>query len=155
MCLCKMQDTRLVKLLQYRESPKCNISRLDSFINQFHRTVITISSFGFSKDGLKAQWSTQPRASEATPWVSRVGAVAPCKGKSFNPLCFYSYLIADLAVLKWNIVCIFCSTPAPCLKAFALTGRDCSNTRYPGCRFACPGLCSPLGFQPALAKSES
>ena len=23
----------------------------------------------------------------------------------------------------------------------------------PGCRFACPGLCAPLGFQPALAKS--
>ena len=84
---------------------------------------------------------------------SRVSA--PCKGKSFNPLCCYSYLIADLAVLKWNIVCIFCSTPAPCLKAFALSGRDCSNTRYPGCRFACPGLCAPLGFQPAFAKSET
>ena len=40
-------------------------------------------------------------------------------------------------------------------KAFALTGRDCSNTRYPGCRFACPGLCATLGFQPALAKSET
>ena len=63
-----------------------------------------------------------------------------CKGKSFNPLCYYSYLIADLAVLKWNIVCIFCSIPAPCLKAFALSGRDCSNTRYPGCRFACPAM---------------
>ena len=25
----------------------------------------------------------------------------------------------------------------------------------PGCRFACPGLCAPLGFQPALAKSET
>ena len=35
------------------------------------------SSFGFSKCGLKAQWSTKPRASEAAPWVSRVGAVAP------------------------------------------------------------------------------
>ena len=78
---------------------------------------------------------------------SRVSA--PCKGKSFNLLCRYSYLIADLAVLTWNIVCIFCSTAAPCLKAFALTGRDCSNTRYPGCRFACPGLWAPLGFQPA------
>ena len=113
------------------------------------------SSFGFSMGGLKAQWSTEPRASEAAPWVSRVGAVAPCKGKSFNPLCCYSYLIADLAVLKWTIVYIFCSTPASCLKAFALTGRDCSNTRYPGCRFACPGLCAPLGFQPALPKSET
>ena len=36
--------------------------------------------------------------------------------------------------------------------AFALSGRDCSNTWYPGCRFACPGLSAPLGFQPALAK---
>ena len=84
---------------------------------------------------------------------SRVSA--PCKGKSFNPLCCYPCLIADLAVLKWNTVCIFCSILAPCLKAFALTGRDCSNTRYPGCRFACPGLCATLGFQPALAKSET
>ena len=24
----------------------------------------------------------------------------------------------------------------------------------PGCRCACPGLCAPLGLQPALAKSE-
>ena len=23
----------------------------------------------------------------------------------------------------------------------------------PGCRFACPGLCAPLGLQPVLAKS--
>lgn len=34
MCLCKMQDTLLVKLLQYRKSPKCNISRPGTFINQ-------------------------------------------------------------------------------------------------------------------------
>ena len=24
---------------------------------------------------------------------------------------------------------------------------------HPGCRFACPGLCAPLGLQPVLAKS--
>ena len=30
------------------------------------------SSFGFSKRGLKAQCSTQPRASEATPWGFRI-----------------------------------------------------------------------------------
>ena len=69
-------------------------------------------TFGFNKCGLKAQWSTQPRASEATPWVSCVGAVAPCKGKSFKPLFCYSYLIAELAVLKWNIVCISFNTCA-------------------------------------------
>ena len=86
-----------------------------------------------------------PHSRVSTPW----------KGKSINPLYCYSCLIADLAVLKWNTVCIFCSILAPCLKAFALTGRDCSNTRYPGCRFASPGLCATLGFQPALAKSET
>lgn len=31
---------------------------------------------------LKAQCSPKPRASVATPWVSRIGAVTPCKGKS-------------------------------------------------------------------------
>ena len=36
---------------------------------------------------------------------SRVSA--PCKGKSFNPLCYYPCLISDLAVLKRNNVCIF------------------------------------------------
>ena len=36
--------------------------------------------------------------------------------------------------------------------AFALSGRDCSNTWDPGCRYACPGLSAPLGLQPALAK---
>ena len=75
---------------------------------------------------------------------SRVSA--PCKGKSFNPLCCYSYLIADLAVLKWNIVCIFCSTAAPCLKAFALSGRDCSNTRTQGVASLALGLVL-LAFQ--------
>nr|DAV10819.1 MAG TPA: hypothetical protein [Caudoviricetes sp.] len=76
----------------------------------------------------------------------------PVRAKAFPPLCRYSCLIADLAVLKWNTVCIFCSILALCFKAFALTGRDCSNTRYPGCRFACHGLCATFGFQPALAK---
>ena len=28
-------------------------------------------------------------------------------------------------------------------------------TVHTGCRFACPGLCATLGFQPALAKSET
>ena len=75
---------------------------------------------------------------------SRVSA--PCKGKSFNPLCCYSYLIADLAVLKWNIVCIFCSAPAPCLKAFALTGRDCFTRDTQGAASLALGLVL-LAFQ--------
>ena len=47
---------------------------------------------------IKAQWSTEPRASEATPWVSRVGAVAPWKGKSIT-MCFR--VLADTNNCKW------------------------------------------------------
>ena len=36
-----------------------------------------------------------------------------------------------------------------CFSTFALTGRKLHGTLYPGCRFACPGLRRPLGFQPA------
>ena len=32
-----------------------------------------------------------------------------------------------------------------------LQGASYTATLYPGCRFACPGLCATLGFQPALA----
>ena len=90
-----------------------------------------------------------PRASEAAPGVSRVGAVAPCKGKSFTPY--------RQGAQNWHQSLLllpdedFKST----FNAFALSGRDCTNTGNPGCRFACPGLCTPLGFQPAFAKSET
>ena len=40
-------------------------------------------------------------------------------------------LLYLLEVLKWNIVCVFYSTPAPCLKAFALSGRGDSTMRKP------------------------
>ena len=97
-----------------------------------------------ARAGWKPNEARSPGQAKRHPGFSHSRVSAPCKGRSFNPLCCYSYLIAVLTVLKWNIVCIFCSIPAPCLKAFALTGRDCSNTRYPGCRFACPGLWAPL-----------
>ena len=51
---------------------------------------------------------------------SRVSA--PCKGKSFNPLCCYSYLIADLAVLKWNVVVYFVQHLRHVLKLLPLQG---------------------------------
>ena len=51
---------------------------------------------------------------------SRVSA--SCKGKSFNPLCCYFYLIADLAVLKRNIVCIFFQHLRHVLKLLPLQG---------------------------------
>ena len=56
-----------------------------------------------------------PRASEATPWVTRIIiALTPCKGKSIL------YRIKN--------------------KASALTGRHLLTYFDPGCRFACPGL---------------
>ena len=51
---------------------------------------------------------------------SRVSA--PCKGKSFNPLCCYPCLIADLAVLKRNIVYIFFQYLRQVLKLLPLQG---------------------------------
>ena len=36
-----------------------------------------------------------------------------------------------------------------------LQGAETLLADDPGCRFACPGLWAPLGFQPALAKSET
>ncbi len=36
-----------------------------------------------------------------------------------------------------------------------LQGVNTMAIRDPGCRFACPGLCATLGFQPVLAKSET
>ncbi len=113
--------------------------------------IIKYLSFGFNKCGLKAQCSTQPRASEATPWGFRiVESTRPVRAKALT-----LYVVILTCGLKVEHRMYFCSTPAPCLKAFALTGRDCFNTRYPGCRFACPGLWAPLGFQPALAKSKT
>ena len=54
--------------------------------------------------------------------------------------------LLDSMVLKWNIICIFCSTPASYLKAFALTGRDYSNTRTQGVASLALGLVL-LAFQ--------
>ena len=66
-----------------------------------------------------------------------------CKGKSFNPSCCYSCLIADLAVLKWNTVCIFCSMIVPCLNAFALSGRHYISSCEPRVSLRLPwAMCS-------------
>ena len=53
------------------------VGALAYIVLNFLNPKVKYSTFGFRKCGLKAQWSTQPRASEATPWVSRVGTVAP------------------------------------------------------------------------------
>uniref|UniRef100_UPI003FD8293F hypothetical protein n=1 Tax=Alloprevotella sp. TaxID=1872471 RepID=UPI003FD8293F len=41
------------------------------------------------------------------------------------------------------------------IKLLPFQGAETLLCGNPGCRFACPGLCAPLGFQPALAKSET
>ena len=43
----------------------------------------------------------------------------------------------------------------PILNTLPYRARKLYYAGTPGCRFACPGLCATLGFQPALAKSET
>ncbi len=45
-----------------------------------------------------------PRASEATPWVSRVGAVAPCKGRSFISISNIECFCPFRASILWQSV---------------------------------------------------
>ena len=40
----------------------------------------------------------------------------------------------------YSLLLLFGDTLKRTFNAFALSGRDCSNTWDPGCRFACPGL---------------
>ena len=84
-------------------------------------------------------------ASEATPWGSRVGADAPCKVG-----CSKLASKARPFLGAYSLLLLFGETLKRTFNAFALSGRDCSNTGDPGCRYACPGLSAPLGFQPAL-----
>ena len=63
---------------------------------------------------------------------------------------FVIYLVRiKLAFLKAKAYCI-----CIIIIAFALSERHRNRHAHPGCRFACPGLSAPLGFQPAFAKSE-
>ncbi len=48
----------------------------------------------------------------------------------------------------------FCSTPAPCLKAFALTGRDYSNTRTQDAALLALGYVLHWAFSPPLLNPE-
>ena len=48
--------------------------------------LLYYSSFGLNKGGLKAQWSTQPRASEATPWVTDCHSIDALKGQKHSML---------------------------------------------------------------------
>ena len=79
---------------------------------------------------------------------SRVSA--PCKGKSFNPLCCYSYLIADLAVLKWNIICIFYSHLRHVLKLLPLQGATAPTRDTQGAASLALGYALHWAFSPLL-----
>ena len=79
---------------------------------------------------------------------SRVSA--PCKGKSFNPLCCYSYLIADLAVLKWNIVCIYFQHLRHVLKLLPLQGATAPTRDTQGVATLALGYGQHWAFSPPL-----
>ena len=55
-----------------------------------------------------------------------------------------------VGLVRMVTLLLFGDTLKRTFNAFALSGRDCSNTWDPGCRYACPGLRAPLGLQPAL-----
>ena len=75
---------------------------------------------------------------------------APCKGKSFNPLCRYSYLIADLAVLKWNIICIFVQHQPHVLKLLPLQGATTPTRDTQGVASLALGYVLHWAFSPQL-----
>ena len=79
---------------------------------------------------------------------SRVSA--PCKGKSLNPLCCYSYLIADLAVLKWNIVRIFVQHLRHVLKLLPLQGATAPTRDTQGAASLALGYGFHWAFSPPL-----
>ena len=79
---------------------------------------------------------------------SRVSA--PCKGKSFNPLCCYSYLIADLAVLKWSIVCASYSHLRHVLKLLPLQGATAPTRDTQGAASLALGYVLHWAFSPHL-----
>ena len=83
---------------------------------------------------------------------SRVSA--PCKGKSFNPLCCYSCLIADLAVLKWNTVCIFFQYLRHVLKLLPLQGATAPTRDTQGVASLALGYVFHWAFSPPLLNLE-
>ena len=83
---------------------------------------------------------------------SRVSA--PCKGKSFNPLC-YSYLIAKFVVLKWNIACVFCSRMRHSLKLLPLQGATAPTRDPQGAASLALGYVLHWAFSPPLLNPKT
>ena len=79
---------------------------------------------------------------------SRVSA--PCKGKSFNPLCCYSYLISDLAVLIWNIVLYFVQQLHHVLKLLPFQGATAPTRDTQGAASLALGYELHWAFSPPL-----
>jgi hypothetical protein len=78
---------------------------------------------------------------------------APCKGKSFNPLCCYSYLIADLAVLKWNNV-YFVQHLRHVLKLLPLQGATTPTRDTQGAASLALGYVLHWAFSPPLLNQK-
>ena len=79
---------------------------------------------------------------------SRVSA--PCKGKSFNPLCCYSYLIADLAVLKGTSYVYFVQQLHYVLKLLPLQGATAPTRDTQGAASLALGYGLHWAFSPPL-----
>ena len=79
---------------------------------------------------------------------SRVSA--PCKGKSFNPLCYYPCLISDLAVLKRNNVCIFFQYLRYVLRLLPLQGATAPTHDTQGVASLALGYVLHWAFSPRL-----
>ena len=78
------RTTTFGKLLQTLVQEQAIFNALAELVNP---------TFGFSKHGLKAQCSTQPRASEATPWGFRI--VEPPRPVRAKALILYLLFLLD------------------------------------------------------------
>ena len=83
---------------------------------------------------------------------SRVSA--PCKGKSFNPLCCYSCLIADLAVLKGTPYVYFVQYLHHVLKLLPLQGATAPTRDTQGVASLALGYVLHWAFSPPLLNPE-
>ena len=87
-------------------------------------------------------------------WRNR-GTVLICVGKEIT--CHLSIVLidfSDLARTGWHSN-VHAQWLCDVLMLLPFQGVITFRHVNPGCRFACPGLCAPLGLQPALAKFET
>ena len=141
--------------------------------------MIVRSLNAFALSGRHYISSCEPRASAAAPWVFHiVESPRPERAKALilkhiRLVVIYAVWYQELSVLVlkresfvilYNLTFYRQSTGRHsnvhaqwlCDVLMLLPFQGVITFRHvnPGCRCACPGLCAPLGLQPALAKSE-